>query len=49
MNDKAIVKSSENKLEIRLKTGAISERGLAFSLLQKGLKKDIELDWDYKT
>lgn len=49
MNNKAIVKSSENKLEVRLKTGAISEKGLAFSLLQKGLKEDIELDWDYKT
>lgn len=41
-------KASEKNLEIRLKTGAISEKGLAFSLLQKGLRKDIELDWDYK-
>jgi hypothetical protein len=40
--------SEEDKLAIRLKTGAISERGLAFSLLQKGLRKDIELDWNYK-
>lgn len=43
-----IEKASEKNLEIRLKTGAISEKGLAFSLLQKGLRKDIELDWDYK-
>jgi hypothetical protein len=41
-------KASEKNLEIRLKTGAISEKGLAFSLLQKGLRRDIELDWDYK-
>ena len=42
-------KSSEDKLAIRLKTGLIAEKGLAFSFLQSGLRKEVIFDWDYKT
>lgn len=43
------VKSPEEKLAIRLKTGALAEKGLAYSLLQSGLKRNITISWDYKT
>jgi len=41
-------KLPEEKLAIRLETGLIAEKGLAFSLLQSGLRKDIILEWNYK-
>ncbi len=42
-------KSSKEKLAIRLKTGLISEKGLAFSLYDSAIHPDKTIDMDYRT
>ncbi len=42
-------KSQKEKLAIRLETGLISEKGLAFSLLESGTCPDKSIDMDYRT
>jgi len=43
-----LIKEPEEKLEIRLRTGLIAEKGLAFSVMKSGRERNVILDMSYK-
>jgi hypothetical protein len=43
-----LIKDSEEKFEVRFRTGLIAEKGLAFSVLESGRERNVILDMSYK-
>jgi len=48
MEKTPVIRPNDDSTKIRLKSGAISEKGLAFSVMQSGREQNIILDMSYK-